>query len=90
MATKERIVKGLVTVNKKVDTYAPNIPSQVLQVAPFPLMILTLLLVNIGDAEWVDRTLAALPESMRRFFARAFRALRASPPAALGVPFERD
>ena len=68
----------------------PNIPSQVLQVAPFPLMILTLLLVNIGDAEWVDRTLAALPESTRRFFARTFRALRASPPAALGVPFERE
>jgi simple sugar transport system permease protein len=68
----------------------PNIPSQVLQVAPFPLMILTLLLVNIGNAEWVDRTLAALPESTRRFFARAFRAMRASPPAALGVPFERD
>jgi simple sugar transport system permease protein len=68
----------------------PNIPSQVLQVAPFPLMILTLLLVNIGDAEWVERTLAALPESARRSFARAFRALRASPPAALGVPFERD
>ena len=68
----------------------PNIPSQVLQVAPFPLMILTLLLVNIGDAEWVDRTLAALPESTRRFFTRTFRALRASPPAALGVPFERE
>jgi simple sugar transport system permease protein len=68
----------------------PNIPSQVLQVAPFPLMILTLLLVNIGNAEWVDRTLAALPETTRRFFAKAFRAMRASPPAALGVPFERD
>lgn len=68
----------------------PNIPSQVLQVAPFPLMILTLLLVNIGDAEWVDRTLAALPESTRRFFTRTFRTLRASPPAALGVPFERE
>jgi simple sugar transport system permease protein len=68
----------------------PNIPSQVLQVAPFPLMILTLLLVNIGDAEWVERTLASMPESARRFFTRAFRALRASPPAALGVPFERD
>lgn len=68
----------------------PNIPSQVLQVAPFPLMILTLLLVNIGDAEWVDRTLASLPESTRRLFAKAFRAMRASPPAALGVPFERD
>jgi general nucleoside transport system permease protein len=68
----------------------PNIPSQVLQVAPFPLMILTLLLVNIGDAEWVTRTLAALPEPTRRFFTRAFRAMRASPPAALGTPFERD
>lgn len=68
----------------------PNIPSQVLQVAPFPLMILTLLLVNIGDAEWVERTLAALPEPTRRFFARVFRTLRASPPAALGVPFESE
>jgi len=29
----------------------PGVPSQVLQVAPFPLMILTLLLVNIGNAE---------------------------------------
>ena len=68
----------------------PNIPSQVLQVAPFPLMILTLLLVNIGDAEWVNRVLASLPEPTRRFFARTFRTMRASPPAALGVPFERD
>ncbi|MBC7294374.1 MAG: ABC transporter permease, partial [Thermoleophilia bacterium] len=31
-----------------------GVPSQVLQVAPFPLMILTLLLVNIGNAEWVE------------------------------------
>ncbi len=45
----------------------PNIPSQVLQVAPFPLMILTLLLVNIGNSDWVDRTLAGLPEEIRRF-----------------------
>ncbi len=68
----------------------PGIPSQVLQVAPFPLMILTLLLVNIGNAEWVERTLASLPEPTRRFLARALRALRASPPAALGVPFESE
>ena len=68
----------------------PNIPSQVLQVAPFPLMILTLLLVNIGNAEWVDRTLASLPKPTRRFLARAIRAMRASPPAALGTPFERE
>lgn len=68
----------------------PNIPSQVLQVAPFPLMILTLLLVNIGDAEWVARVLAILPDNLRRLVVRVLRALRASPPAALGVPFESE
>jgi general nucleoside transport system permease protein len=68
----------------------PGIPSQVLQVAPFPLMILTLLLVNIGNAEWVERMLAALPEETRRVVARLLRALRASPPASLGVPFDSE
>jgi simple sugar transport system permease protein len=68
----------------------PGIPSQVLQVAPFPLMILTLLFVNIGDAEWVQRTLAGLPEGARRTLTRLIRALRAKPPAALGVPFESE
>ena len=68
----------------------PNIPSQVLQVAPFPLMILTLLLVNIGNSEWVDRTLAGLPEEVRRFIARMLRAMRTTPPAALGIPFDNE
>ena len=68
----------------------PNIPSQVLQVAPFPLMILALLLVNIGNTEWVERTLAVLPESTRHLISRILRSLRASPPAALGTPFEQD
>jgi general nucleoside transport system permease protein len=68
----------------------PGIPSQVLQVAPFPLMILTLLLVNIGNAEWMQRTLAGMPESTRRRITRLLRTLRASPPASLGVPFETD
>lgn len=68
----------------------PNIPSQVLQVAPFPLMILTLLLVNIGNAEWVERTLAGLPEPTRRFWSRLLRSMRTSPPAGLGVPFENE
>jgi simple sugar transport system permease protein len=68
----------------------PGIPSQVLQVAPFPLMILTLLLVNISDAEWVQRMLAAMPEGTRRIIAKLLRALRASPPASLGVPFESE
>lgn len=68
----------------------PNIPSQVLQVAPFPLMILTLLLVNIGNAEWVDRVLAGMPEGERRFFSRLLRSIKTSPPAALGTPFENQ
>jgi general nucleoside transport system permease protein len=66
------------------------IPSQVLQVAPFPLMILTLLLVNIGNAEWVDRTLAGLPEETRKLLAKLLRSLRTSAPASLGVPFENE
>jgi ABC-type uncharacterized transport system permease subunit len=68
----------------------PSIPGAVLQVAPFPLMILTLLLVNISDAEWVDRTLAGLPESTRKVIARILRTLHASPPASLGIPFESE
>jgi len=68
----------------------PGVPTQVLQVAPFPLMILTLLLVNISDAEWVGRMLAAMPERSRRWMVRLLRALRASPPASLGIPFESE
>ncbi len=67
-----------------------GIPSQVLQVAPFPLMILTLLLVNIGNAEWVERVLAALPEPSRKVLAKILRSLRVVSPQSLGVPFEPD
>lgn len=67
-----------------------SVPSQVLQVAPFPLMILTLLFVNIGNAEWVERSLARLPENVRRDIAKVLRAMNATPPAALGVPFEKE
>ena len=68
----------------------PGVPTQVLQVAPFPLMILTLLLVNIEDAEWVQRGLAAMPAGTRRVVMRLLRALRALPPASLGIPFESE
>ncbi len=68
----------------------PDVPSQVLQVAPFPLMILTLLLVNIGNAEWVARVLAALPESTRRAIRKVLRALQANPPGSLGIPFDTE
>ena len=67
-----------------------GIPSQVLQVAPFPLMILTLLFVNVGDAEWVERCSPPLPEPVRKVLARVIRTLRVVQPRSLGVPFERD
>jgi ABC-type uncharacterized transport system permease subunit len=67
--------------------FPPSIPGQVIAVAPFPLMILTLLFVNISDAEWVSRTLARLPERPRRIAVRILRALHAAPPGALGTPF---
>lgn len=70
--------------------FMPNVPSQVLQVAPFPLMILTLLLVNIGNAEWVDRTLAGMSPQARRAISKVLRSMRTSPPASLGVPFENE
>ncbi len=73
-----------------IQPYLPSIPAQVLQVAPFPLMILTLLLVNIGNAEWVDRTLASLPAPTRRTVTRILRSLQTQPPASLGVPFENE
>lgn len=68
----------------------PSVPSQVLQVAPFPLMILTLLFVNIGNAEWVERSLARLPENVRRDIVKVLRAMNATPPAALGEPFRKE
>ncbi len=67
----------------------PGVPSQVLQVAPFPLMILTLVFVSVGNAEWVARFLARLPPRPRAVVSRILRALKAQPPAALGRPFER-
>lgn len=68
----------------------PGIPSQVLQVAPFPLMILSLLLVNMGNAEWVSRILNALPDPVRRAVAKVLRALNATPPSSLGTPFDPE
>ncbi len=68
----------------------PGIPSQVLQVAPFPLMILTLLLVNMGNAEWVTRILNALPDSLRRAILKLLRAVNATPPSSLGTPFDPE
>lgn len=70
--------------------YMPNVNSRIFQVAPFPLMILALLFVNIGSADWVDRTLAGLPDDARRFVSKLLRGMRASPPGSLGTPFENE
>jgi general nucleoside transport system permease protein len=65
----------------------PSVPTQILATLPFPLMILTLLFVTIGSAEWTSRVLAGLPEGPRRLISGTLRALQASPPAALGTRF---
>jgi ABC-type uncharacterized transport system permease subunit len=67
-----------------------DFPSQVLQVAPFPLMILTLLLVNVGNTEWMEKILARAPEGFRKAIKRIIRIVRSSPPASLGIPFDSD
>jgi hypothetical protein len=53
-------------------------------------MILTLLLVAVGNAEWVQRALRPLPEATQRSIFRVLRALQTSPPAALGTTFEQE
>ena len=59
-------------------------PTQVLQAAPFALMILALLLVS---SKGVERFLGLFPPPVRRMLAGA---LRVAPPAALGTRFEQD
>jgi simple sugar transport system permease protein len=61
-----------------------ELPTQVLTVAPFVLMILVLVVTSSG---WLDRVMAAFPAETRR---RILRSVRAAPPAALGRPFEQD
>jgi simple sugar transport system permease protein len=60
------------------------VPTQVLTVAPFVLMILVLVLTS---SSWLDRLLAFLPTEARR---NVLRGIRARPPAALGKAFEQD
>jgi simple sugar transport system permease protein len=63
--------------------WMPQVPSQVFQVAPFPLMIFTLLLVNLLLR---DGSVAAGGSSWRR----AIRLLTGQAPAALGRPLQHD
>ncbi len=63
-----------------------GVPSQVLQVAPFPLMILTLVFVNIKNAEWFESLIMLLPPPLYKFL--TLKGKRRNPsPSSLGIPF---
>jgi ABC-type uncharacterized transport system permease subunit len=80
----------LQTLANTMQSIMPNVPTQLFPTLPFPLMILTLLLVTLGNAEWVNRTLNRLPAEVRHGIVRTLRALQTSPPAALGTTFEKE
>ncbi|HEB96789.1 MAG TPA: ABC transporter permease [Sedimenticola thiotaurini] len=63
----------------------PSIPAQVFQVAPFPLMIFALVLVNLLQRDGVQRWLERRP-GLALLLAR----LRGAPPRALGRSFHPD
>jgi general nucleoside transport system permease protein len=80
----------LQTLANTMQGLMPEVPTQLFPTLPFPLMILTLLLVSLGNADWVQRALNRLPGTAGGRILRGLRALQASPPAALGTTFEQD
>ena len=62
----------------------PGVPTQVLSVAPFVLMIAVLI---VTSSDWLERFLHPLPVETRRII---LRFLRVHPPAALGKVFEQE
>jgi len=81
---------ALQTAVNLLQSALPNVPTQLFSTLPFPVMIFTLLFVAMGKAEWMDRALNHLPESVRRSAIRILRTLEASPPNALGIPFKKE
>lgn len=67
----------------------PDIPTQIVQVAPFVLMIGVLALVNLASSPTVLRRITTLPVVWQRPLLGVITRLRATAPAALGQPFER-
>lgn len=67
----------------------PDVPTQIFQVAPFALMILILVLVNLGNNPAVTNQVATLPAPLRGPLQAFIRHMQASAPAALGQPFKR-
>jgi ABC-type uncharacterized transport system permease subunit len=75
----------LQTLGTVLQSQMPGVPTQVFPTLPFPLMIAALLLVTIGNSEWIHRRLRRLPPGARRRLLAAVRALQSSAPAALGA-----
>lgn len=65
-----------------LQNWLPSVPAQVFQVAPFPLMIFALLLINLTQKETVARRVETKP-GLRTLFAT----LSGAPPSALGKPY---
>jgi ABC-type uncharacterized transport system permease subunit len=65
-----------------LQNWFPSVPAQVFQVAPFPLMIFTLLLINLTQKEplarWVETKVV---------LKRLFTTLSGAPPSSLGKPY---
>ncbi|WP_459924163.1 ABC transporter permease [Desulfatiferula olefinivorans] len=62
----------------------PSVPSQIFQVAPFPLMIFSLVLIHVSQT-----TPRSSQAETKRFFRRLTDRLRATAPSSLGKPFHR-
>lgn len=65
----------------------PRVPTQIFQVAPFPIMILVLTLVNTSGNPAILQRVDRLPPGLRRPLRRVLSRVAAAPPAALGQPF---
>jgi simple sugar transport system permease protein len=81
---------SLQTAVNLLQSAMPNVPTQLFPALPFPLMILTLLLVTIGNTEWMNRFLNFFPEKTQRILVRTLKALQTSPPASLGTIFKKE
>jgi simple sugar transport system permease protein len=81
---------GLQTAVNVLQSALPDVPTQLFATLPFPLMILTLLFVTMGNSEGMNQVLSRLPEEVQRIVRRTFKALQTSPPAALGTIFKKE
>ena len=75
----------LQVVGIHLQDYLPGLPAPIFQVAPFPIMILTLLLVNLGHAGWMRDLTHRYPQ-----FRRLMGLWQVSAPAALGRDFRPE